>query len=155
MKIKILICLFNLVFLISCKKENNILQVDNDSFLIEKEIIIEQNVCEDLVHEIISSSKEFKEQYEFLQKNNIKKGITFGYMIYSSPNPQNDNQIEKSVYYEYAYHLNHPDKIQVVSRYRFHSKNHTLGKYDAVDNDFHLINYDVSLLKNYKINCNK
>lgn len=145
-----LIILIILVF-ISCKKEK-LTKVSETSSKVEvlKE---QQSLCEDIIIDIIESSKENQEEkdglLEFLKE---RGGTSYGYMLESCPNPNKDVLV-KSEYYEFNFHASYPERMGVISRYRFHPIKLILEKYDLVKNIYFEINYDENLTINFIENC--
>lgn len=150
MKKSILIILIILSF-VSCKKEKNteIHETSNQVEVSESQ----QSLCEDVVIAIIESSNESKEErkglLEFIKE---RGGSSYGYMMEACPNPQEEH-LEKSEYYEFNFHASYPDRMGVISRYRFHPTKLILEKYDVVENSYFKIDFDMKLLNDFGNAC--
>lgn len=137
---------------VSCKKEKNpeIKETSNQVEVTESQ----QYLCEEAIIAIIESSKESNEErdglLEFIQE---RGGTSYGYMLEACPNPK-EEYLEKSEYYEFNFHASYPERMGVISRYRFHPEKLILEKYKVVENDYFTINYDKSLINKFKNNCN-
>lgn len=151
MKKTTLIILIILAF-VSCKKEKNT-EIQETSKQVEVSEN-QQSLCEDAIIAIIESSNESKEEREgLLEFIKERGGSSYGYMMEACPNPKEEH-LEKSEYYEFNFHASYPDRMGVISRYRFHPTKLILEKYDVVENSYFKIDFDESLLSKFKINCN-
>lgn len=146
-----LILLFLFIF-ISCKNEK---KEDKQETSTQIEVSKNQQyLCEDAIIAIIESSKESVEEreglLEFIQE---RGGTSYGYMLEACPEPY-EKYLDKSAYYEFNFHASYPERMGVISRYRFHPEKLILEKYKVVENDYFTINYDKSLINKFKNNCN-
>jgi len=107
-------------------------------------------LCEDVIIEIIESSNENKEEkvglIEFIKKNG---GDSYGFILEACPNPKED-YLQKSDYYEFNFHVNYPDRIEVISRYRFNPKDLVLEVWNPIDDTYSKIEHDSNLNTKFK-----
>lgn len=149
---KTLPIIVSIFIFISCKNEK---KEDKQETSTQIEVSKNQQyLCEDAIIAIIESSKESVEEreglLEFIQE---RGGTSYGYMLEACPNPK-EEYLEKSEYYEFNFHASYPERMGVISRYRFHPEKLILEKYKVVENDYFTINYDKSLINKFKNNCN-
>lgn len=162
---KNIVIIFILPFFLFCKNENlkqnkfkesiitDLIKTINSSNPVS--IILNNDIflCEDAIIAIIESSKESKEQRDgLLEFIKARGGNSYGYMLETCPNPKEEH-ISKSVYFEFNFHASYPDRMQVLTRYRFHSKNFKLELYDILNNDYQEIKYDKFLLNQFIKDC--
>lgn len=143
-----------LLLIFSCKNGNSNEEKNEDDD-IEALIDINKNfdLCEDLIIQIIESSKENQEEKEgLLEFIKERGGTSFGYMLESYPNLNNQNA-GNSEYYEFNFHASYPERMGVISRYRFHPIKLTLERYDVVENEYFKIEFDKALLNKLNDDC--
>lgn len=145
-----LILLFLFIF-ISCKNEK---KEDKQETSTQIEVSKNQQyLCEDAIIAIIESSKESIEEREgLLEFIRERGGTSYGYMLEACPEPY-EEYLDKSAYYEFNFHASYPERMGVISRYRFHPTKLILEKYDVVENLYFQIEFDKTLLKNFEDEC--
>jgi hypothetical protein len=145
---------------ISCKKEAQIklntqsqIEMQTEAIIAEEQSLQKNISCTDVLIEIISSSKENIEEkiglLEFIEK---RGGTSYGYMLENSPNPKRD-EVKFSESYEMNFHASYPDKMTVISRYKFNPISFKLYLYNIIENDYFEIKYDEKLTTKFKQSC--
>lgn len=110
--------------------------------------------CLDIVMEILTTSPAYKKKTEGLLEAIIKNGgNSYGLMLISSPNPEEDEAIEFSETYEISLHESYTDRMPAIGCFQFDPKTRQLGEYDFVSDSYIPIDFDRSLLKELASPC--
>lgn len=117
-------------------------------------IIEQKEVCIDVVMEILTTSQAYLQETDGLNEAVVKNGGT-GIMIETegSPNPERDDALGFSDTYDFCLRENYPDHVPVVTRFTFNPTERQLYKYDHMEDELILIEFNRDLLLKFNKMC--
>lgn len=103
--------------------------------------------CYQVVVEILTTSKRYKQLTKGLYERVVKNGGTsYGIMLEGSPNPKQDTAMQYSKTYDFNLHESYPDREPVIARFTFDKKKRQLYEYDVVNDELKAIDFNKKLL---------
>ena len=121
---------------------------------IPKQVDTVEKSCQELVYQILTTSPHFRKITDGLEQRIIKNGGQgYGTMLEGSPNPEKDKANAFSKTYDYNLHESYKERITVINRFTFDPTNEKLLEYDVVNGTLLAIEFDPSLLENFRNVC--
>lgn len=115
---------------------------------------IEFKPCKSIVTEILTSSPRYKQFTKGLNEAVVKNGgLSFGINLEGSPNPKLDTVCCYSSNYDFSVYESYTDRQLSTARFSFNPNNKQLYEYDAIHDQLKPIEFDRSLLVEYKAFC--
>jgi hypothetical protein len=120
---------------------------DNELQVVE----IELQAIENIVKEILITSKRYKQITKGLNKQIIKNGgLSFEIIMEKSPDQSMSDEYRYSKTYDFTLYEMYPDRRLGTARFSFNPHNKQLYEYDAVNDMLIPIEFDKNLLIKYE-----
>ena len=108
--------------------------------------------CQEVVYEILTTSKRFKELTNGLEQRVAKNGGTsYGTILEGSPDKSDST--ETSMTYDYNLHETYPDHDVVIARFSFDTHKRQLYELNILSDSLVSIEFDRSLLTKLNQSC--
>lgn len=140
---------------ISCNNKNNNVDPVSASELKKSDITVKKP-CDEIVVNIIMSSKEFIELTEGLNDRIIANGGS-GYLIVLENNSDSiyNKEQKKSAVYNYSLRENYPDRATPIAKFIFDPNKLLLYQEDMSEGTLKRMSYDKAIVDSFLKNCYK
>lgn len=106
-----------------------------------------EEVCIDVVMEILTTSPAYLEETEGLEEAVVKNGGTsFGIILEGSPNPNVDDALGFSNTYDFSLHETYSDRMLTIAIFTFNPADRQLYKFDDLEDELISIEFNRNLL---------
>jgi hypothetical protein len=139
-----------LLLFVSCTQKKQ----ERKEEIVKTDTAVSINPCSEIVYEILTTSKNYKNVTDGLRERVLKKGGTsFGLVCEGSPTPKSDGAARYSKTYDYSVYEYYPDDSVIIARYIFDPVKKQLFDNEPVMHDIFPIAFNKDLLLKLDKSC--